>query len=108
MRDVWTDTFRLSDDDDNNFQPAISIIGFWWGAWIVRNIFGQISFRASMDANTIEELVSANNTIMWSLCFDMIALILIVTIIKKLQEPERRLFEKYHERDVSEHLIVQE
>ncbi len=106
MRDVWTDTFRLS-KDDNALQPGTSLLGVWWGAWIVRNVIGRYAFQVAGKAETAEDLISANHTIMWSLCFDMIALILVIMIIKKLQTPERQLYEKFHERDVSEHLILQ-
>ncbi len=106
MRDVWTDTFRLS-KDENASLPGISLLGVWWGAWIVRNVVGRYSFQMARKAETAEDLIFANQSTMWSLCFDMIALVLIILIIKKLQAPEKVLYEKYHERDVSEHLILQ-
>lgn len=47
MREVW-----LASHYRGNWhgEPAPSLLGWWWGLWIVTNILGNLSFRLSMSA----------------------------------------------------------
>ena len=45
----------------NNIQPEKELntdnIGWWWGLWIVNGVISQISFRLSMNANTVDDII---------------------------------------------------
>ncbi|MFY7739405.1 MAG: DUF4328 domain-containing protein [Flavobacterium sp.] len=48
--------------NSSNFKETISHskIGIWWTFWIISNIIGNIAFRISLNADTIDSLETAN------------------------------------------------
>ena len=48
MRQTWNSTFSPTKDINS---PVESALGWWWGAWIISNILGQISYRAAVNGS---------------------------------------------------------
>jgi heme/copper-type cytochrome/quinol oxidase subunit 4 len=56
MREIW----KASVDPINwRSLPTDPLLGWWWAGFIVSNILGQIAFRMSMAAESVESLRSA-------------------------------------------------
>jgi phosphatidylglycerophosphate synthase len=56
MKDLW----RASHDPASWVTaPASSILPAWWTLWILSNVLGQMSFRATMAAKGLEGLQAA-------------------------------------------------
>lgn len=57
MKELW----QVSADPQQwQDQPAGDLLPWWWFLWLANNIFGQISFRMSLHAETIPQLIFAN------------------------------------------------
>ncbi len=57
MNEIW----RASTDPENwASKPASLILSWWWFFWIVSGMAGNASFRLSLRAKEIEELLAAN------------------------------------------------
>lgn len=48
MREIWDVSHR--DEHDGH-----SLLGWWWGLWIVSNIIGQVASRLTMNAENLEQ-----------------------------------------------------
>lgn len=51
-REIWNKSDPDAREDDVALETTPPILGLWWGAWILGNVIGQISFRLTMGANT--------------------------------------------------------
>ena len=86
---VYKEVFVESHVTDENPLPTpnTSVVGIWWGTWLVGDILGRITFRIGMNApelGTNYLILSWFSTI--SLCFAAVFLInILVTISKKQQ-----------------------
>lgn len=69
-----------------------SVLGVWWGLWIVSGALGQASFRLSLRAEEVEELLTASWMTLASDILDLplvLAVILVVRGINERQELRR-------------------
>ncbi|MEW5251671.1 DUF4328 domain-containing protein [Microbulbifer discodermiae] len=57
MNEIWKASHNPS---DWSTQKAGSILGLWWFLWIVTNALGQATFRISMRAEELQELINVN------------------------------------------------
>ncbi len=67
------------------------LIGIWWALWIISGILGQISFRKSLNANGLEELMDSTLLNMLAFTPDIPMAILAVLLVRKIAEKEERL-----------------
>lgn len=84
MKEIW----QVSHDPRNwKAQSGSALLGWWWALWIFSNVLGQIVFRTSMNANTIEGLQASTGISIFSgivyipLC--IVAINLVKTISSK-------------------------
>lgn len=58
----WVSTYPdLADDVGAGFTPSgNALLGFWWAAYLLMNLLGQITFRMTMAAKTPSELSGAS------------------------------------------------
>jgi hypothetical protein len=51
-REIWNKSDPALGEDDVVIETTPPILAFWWGAWILGNVAGQVSFRLSMGATS--------------------------------------------------------
>lgn len=59
MQELYTETkkYILNRDDSRPMSLANNYLGLWWTLWLVNGIFGQIAFRVSRHASTLDDLI---------------------------------------------------
>ena len=62
MKEIWTASTvpRREDDLADPSGPGSSILVWWWGLWLLANGLGQVSFRMTLRADTIDEVLQAS------------------------------------------------
>jgi hypothetical protein len=86
MREIW----KASVDPINwRSLPTDPLLGWWWAGFIVSNILGQISFRMSMAAETVDSLQSATIAGTLSDAADIVATILALALVERLYRIQR-------------------
>jgi ABC-type multidrug transport system fused ATPase/permease subunit len=105
MSEIWKGTFRLTNNEEEEI-PASSLLGIWWAIWIIKGILGNITLRMTLDADTIDEMISVDNIAILSGVAEIVASVLIILIIRKLQPAEEKLFDTFNQKDISDHLII--
>jgi hypothetical protein len=61
MREMYlvTKEFLTKKGIGHNQAFSTNALGWWWALWIISNIFGQIVFRSSLKAETIDDLTTS-------------------------------------------------
>jgi len=61
MREMYQKAKDLLSKEGIEFKRTLTTnaLGWWWALWIISNIIGQIVFRASLNAETIDDLSSS-------------------------------------------------
>lgn len=61
MKEMYEETKELLVKKGISFNQTFSTnaLGWWWTLWIINNIIGQLVFRLSMKAESIDELISS-------------------------------------------------
>jgi hypothetical protein len=84
MKEIW----QVSHDPkDWQSQPGSALLGWWWALWLISGFVGQLVFRLSMNADSIDELQASTGVSIFSsmigipLC--LVALSLVKTIASK-------------------------
>lgn len=84
MREIWTVSDNPLDWQD---EPGGPLLAWWWTLWLVSSVLGQVSFRLSMRAETIDSLqVSTVASIISNIVdipLDIIAISLVSAIFVK-------------------------
>ena len=75
-------------------RKGLSILGWWWGFWLISGYFSQVSFRVSLRADGIDQLLSANVLTLISDAFDIPAAIITLILVGKLFEMQIMSFRK--------------
>ena len=81
---------RRSAQPEKNYT---SLIGVWWALWILANYVGQFVLRSSLNADTLEGLLSATKIDMISFAPDIPLAIIAAMLIKNIAEKEERLLQ---------------
>jgi len=84
MKEIW----QVSHNPSNwNSQSGSALLGWWWALWLISGVLGQIVFRTSMNANTIEALQAATGIAILSsivgIPLSLVAINLVKTISSK-------------------------
>lgn len=60
MKELYNETKELLTEKGliYNTELSTSALGWWWGLWILSGILGQIVFRLSLNAETLDEIIS--------------------------------------------------
>jgi len=75
-------------------RKGLSILSWWWGFWLISGYFSQVSFRMSMRADGVNQLLSANVLTLISDVFDIPAAIITIILVGKLFEMQMTSFRK--------------
>jgi hypothetical protein len=86
MREIWL----ASHEPTRWRETSVGTLTLWWTLWLAGNIIGNISFRMSMGADTLEEMIRAE----WigvGLCVFSIPLSLVfMGIVRRVREAQDR------------------
>jgi hypothetical protein len=61
----------------------LNVLGWWWGFWIAANIIGQISFRLTLNAETVDQITTCT---MLSMISDLISIPLAFMAVKVIKD----------------------
>ena len=75
MQELWKASKNPS---DWVFQTTSAVLPLWWGLWLISNFLGQLIFRSSVKAETIEQLMNLN---LIKQCSDLIDIPLALTLL---------------------------
>jgi len=84
-----------------------TLLGLWWGAWVINNLFSNFVLRMTWQAESIEELRDAAYLGMWDELLGIPSLILVILVIRKISSFE----EDFHrnggntEVNIEDHLV---
>jgi len=98
VREIW----KASDPDvdfsiPHSWQYAAStpVIGFWWAAWLIGSIVGQIAFRLSLRQNTsIDDMMAITYLTIASDLIGIIAGAFAIVIVRGIDERQERKFRR--------------
>jgi hypothetical protein len=95
MKEIWDKTQeRAQQGAEVVTIQSSAILGFWWFLWIVTNIAANIYTRIILTGSEeIPELIAQDVTAMILDAVDLVNILLIITIIKKISGFEQRLQE---------------
>lgn len=94
MRDIWLKT----QDEIKNFNPSFTkvignpLIDIWWALFVISNIFGQIILRKSINAEDVNEVLFNSQLNLASDLLQIIEVIIVILMVKKVSRLERTLF----------------
>jgi hypothetical protein len=79
---------------------STSLLGFWWASWIIMGIVHNISFRLSLRAKTIAELLDSTTVDIIANLVSIPAGLLALVVVANYAKVEGLLFEVKEEADV--------
>lgn len=83
MKEIW----KASSDPQNWKNQSVSaMLPWWWFFWILSGIFGNISFRLAMQAEEINELITANVVTQLSDVTGIPLSLIVIGIVNKVHE----------------------
>ncbi|MDR1528904.1 MAG: DUF4328 domain-containing protein [Burkholderiales bacterium] len=83
MKEIWKTS---SNPQSWESQSVSSLLPWWWFFWIVSNMFGNASFRLTMRAEEINELMTANVVTQLSDAFSIPLGLILIAIISKVRQ----------------------
>ena len=90
MVDIWRGTQNALRDRLGEPQPT-TIIGWWWALRLISGIFGNISARVTMNADGIDELITATQLELISDVLTIPAIIVTIVMIQRTSNFEKEL-----------------
>jgi hypothetical protein len=85
-------TLQVSTDlDAPEDVPVPLIMRLWWLCWIAMGVLGQLSFRLSLRANTLEEIANVSVLNLAALPFDFIGVAALLWLIRHVTGLQHRL-----------------
>ena len=69
------------------------LLGFWWASWLFTNIIGNIAGRITWNAETTSDFQSATGINIISDSIDVIAILLVIQVIRKMSYMESMIQE---------------
>jgi len=101
MKEIYERTSQLLHSKEIKFNQSFSTsaLGWWWSLWILSNVLGQITFRLSMRAESIDELTVLTFANMISNVVGIPLALITIKIIKDYADIEVLLFKIKPETD---------
>jgi hypothetical protein len=93
MKEIWDRTQERAQEGTENPRIESSVIlGFWWFLWIATNIAANIYTRLVFGGDhDVRDLIALDKTAIIISAIDLINVLLIITIIKKISGFEEKL-----------------
>lgn len=70
-----------------------SLLGWWWALWIINNFMGQLVFRVTLEAETVNQLITASQIGMVSNLIGIPLALLAIKVVRDYAAVEPLLFE---------------
>lgn len=86
VRESWAATVS---PDDPQAVTTPYWMRVWWGLWLATNVFGQVTFRATMAAKDVATAIEANWLYVLGLAIDVPLAILLVKLMTELSSLQR-------------------
>jgi hypothetical protein len=83
LRETWQ---ASHDPDDPANVPVPDWMRWWWGLWLATSIVGNISFRVSMSATTVDGQMTAHAIDVFSLLIDVPLAFLFAQLIRSMSQ----------------------
>jgi len=88
MNEIW----RVSHDPVNWKSLATpALLRWWWGLWLLGCVFGQLSFRMTMNAKTLDALQASTTISIMSSILDLPLCLVAVVMVGKILKAQTRL-----------------
>ena len=81
VRQAWQASFS---PDDPDAEPVPDLLRWWWGLWLATSILGNISFRLSLNADTVSDQLTLDVLNMVSLLIDVPLAFFLAKMIRDL------------------------
>ncbi len=101
MKEIW----QYTQEKINQPVESRNIIKLWWLIFIISNLINNMSGRFLNNSSEIEDYILADQIALLTTSFDIIALLLIISIIRKISEWETILYNENHQVEIEEHLL---
>ena len=88
LRETWQASHAPADAQD---VPVPAIMRLWWAGWLILGVFGQLSFRLSLRAETLEDLLEVAWVDIVATPFDFITGLALLWIVRRLTETQSHL-----------------
>ena len=75
-------------------MPSSSLLVWWWGLWLAETALGNVSFRLSMTATQIDELLTANTATLLLDATSAVLSVVFLVIVSRIQDLQM----SHHER----------
>lgn len=99
MKELYLATIQLLKRNGNNISLNTNYLGIWWTLWIINNIIGQIVFRYSERANTIDEIVNSTTLSIVNNLIGIPLALVTIKVIKDYSNIEHLLINKFSNLD---------
>ena len=89
VREVWrkSEPVEYGSEGFVNYHTGTpALVGWWWAFWIISNVAGQASGRASLKAETVNALLMATWVGIVGDALSVIAAVLAIFVVKKIDE----------------------
>ena len=95
MKEIYEETKNLLLNKGliQSGQLKTTLLGWWWGIFILNNVVGQIVYRTSINDKTAEEIITSTNVSIVSNLIGILLAIITVKVIKDYSDFESILEE---------------
>lgn len=88
MKEIW----QVSHSPTNwKSQSGSALLGWWWALWLISNFLGQIVFRTSMNATTIEALQASTGITIFSSIIGIPLCLVAINLVKTISTKQESL-----------------
>lgn len=88
MKEIW----QVSHNPSSwNSQPGSALLGWWWALWLISGLLGQMIFRMSMNANTIDALKTVTGMSIFSSIIGIPLCLVALTLVKTIATKQEQL-----------------
>ncbi len=94
MKEIWENTQNFVVSKDDLIRPSSNaIIGWWWGFWLFSNFLSNISGRITLQATTIEQMITSTQVSIFSDAVDMVSVIMTLIMLTRMVDYEKKLWD---------------
>ncbi len=95
MKEIFSETNRLLSgrEETESRELSISLIGWWWAFWLINGFLGQLYFRLTLKAETLDDFLTSTTIGMIGNLASIPLVIITVVIIRKYAAVEPLLHE---------------
>lgn len=97
MREIWKASdpeVELSIPHSWQYVATSPLIGFWWAAWLISNLLGQLVFRLSGENNSIDDLLALTYLAIASDVVGIIAAVFAILLVRNIDGRQERKFQR--------------